>query len=64
MCASATLLGVMNLRWIAASTLLVLAEECLLRARWLVRRNGAGFVGRGLWLLGHQAWRLAFWKRT
>jgi predicted metal-binding membrane protein len=46
-------LGVMNLLWIVALTLLVLAEKTLPTARWLVRASGAGLVGWGLWLLVH-----------
>jgi predicted metal-binding membrane protein len=44
-------LGVMNLLWIVALTLLVLTEKTLPAARWLVRASGAGLVGWGACLL-------------
>ena len=52
-------LGVMNLLWIAALTLLVLAEKALPRAQWVLRIGGAGLSGWGLWLLGRAAAAIA-----
>ncbi|MEP6943242.1 MAG: DUF2182 domain-containing protein [Betaproteobacteria bacterium] len=44
-------LGVMNLFWIIALALLVLAEKIVPNARWVVRLSGAGFIGWGAWLV-------------
>ena len=44
-------LGVMNLFWIVALALLVLAEKTVPNAQWVVRLSGAGFIAWGLWLL-------------
>jgi predicted metal-binding membrane protein len=46
-------LGVMNLWWIVALTLLVLAEKVLPGWRWLTNTTGAALIGWGLWLLAH-----------
>lgn len=48
-------LGVMNLLWVMALTLLVLAEKILPGARWQLRASGVGFAAWGLWLLLGQA---------
>jgi len=45
-------LGVMNLWWIIALTLFVLAEKALPAAQWVARISGAGLLGWGLWLIG------------
>jgi len=44
-------LGVMNLWWIVALTLFVLAEKSLPAARWLPRASGAALLAWGLWLI-------------
>ena len=36
--------GVMNLAWIAALTLLVAAEKLLPRGEWIARIGGAAFI--------------------
>lgn len=43
--------GVMNLLWIAALTLFVLAEKLLPDAPWLVRAAGAAAIATGLWMV-------------
>jgi predicted metal-binding membrane protein len=43
--------GVMNVLWIAAIALFVLAEKTLPGGRPLARVAGGGFVAAGLWLL-------------
>jgi predicted metal-binding membrane protein len=48
-------LGVMNLWWIAALSLFVMAEKAFPAARWLPRIVGAGLCGWGLCLIGHAA---------
>jgi predicted metal-binding membrane protein len=44
-------LGVMNLFWIVALALLVMAEKTVPNAQWVVRLSGAGFIAWGIWLL-------------
>jgi predicted metal-binding membrane protein len=44
-------LGVMNLWWIAALTLFVLAEKSRPAARWLPPAGGAALIAWGLWLI-------------
>jgi predicted metal-binding membrane protein len=44
-------LGVMNLWWIIALTLLVLAEKALPAASWLPLASGAALLAWGLWLV-------------
>lgn len=44
-------LGVMNILWIAALTLVVLLEKLLPRGQWLARVLGAGFVVWGISLV-------------
>jgi predicted metal-binding membrane protein len=48
-------LGVMNLWWIVALTLLVLAEKTMPGRRWLPNAAGAALIAWGLWLLVHPA---------
>jgi predicted metal-binding membrane protein len=48
-------LGVMNLLWIVALTLLVLAEKTLPRTQWVRRIGGGGLCGWGLWILARAA---------
>lgn len=43
--------GVMNLRWIAALAILVLAEKIVPFGRSLARVAGIAFIGGGAWLL-------------
>ncbi len=43
--------GVMNLAWIAALSLLVLAEKVLSTGRWVGRVAGAVMIGWGVWIL-------------
>jgi predicted metal-binding membrane protein len=43
--------GVMNLLWIAALAILVLAEKVIPFGRLVARAAGVGFVGGGIWLL-------------
>jgi predicted metal-binding membrane protein len=43
--------GVMNLLWVAAIALLVLAEKLVSFGETLGRIGGAGLIGAGLWLL-------------
>jgi predicted metal-binding membrane protein len=43
--------GVMNLVWVVAITLLVLAEKALPKADWLTRTSGLALVVWGGWLL-------------
>jgi predicted metal-binding membrane protein len=43
--------GVMNLLWIAALAILVLAEKIIPFGRLVARAAGVGFVGVGIWLL-------------
>lgn len=45
-------LGVMNLLWVVALTLLVLAEKTLGRRRWVPWVSGVALCVWGLWLLG------------
>jgi predicted metal-binding membrane protein len=52
-------LGVMNLWWIAALSLLVMAEKAFPAATWLPRVVGTGLCGWGLWLIGCAASALA-----
>jgi predicted metal-binding membrane protein len=47
--------GVMNLLWIAAIAVFVLAEKVVPGGRVLARLAGAGFVAAGVWLLVAQA---------
>jgi predicted metal-binding membrane protein len=44
-------LGVMNLIWIVALTLLVLAEKSLPTIQWLLRIGGGALCAWGLWLI-------------
>ena len=48
-------LGVMNLFWIVALMLLVLAEKSLPKMQRVLRIGGGGLCGWGLWLLGRAA---------
>jgi predicted metal-binding membrane protein len=48
-------LGVMNLFWIVALTLLVLAEKSLPGTRWVLGAGGAGLCAWGLLILGPAA---------
>jgi predicted metal-binding membrane protein len=48
-------LGVMNLLWIVALTLLVLAEKTLPRTQWVRRIGGGALCGWGLWVLARAA---------
>jgi predicted metal-binding membrane protein len=52
-------LGVMNLLWVIALTLLVLAEKTLPATPWLLRISGATLCAWGLWLLARAALDLA-----
>jgi predicted metal-binding membrane protein len=51
--------GVMNLLWVAAITLAVLAEKLVPRGRWIAKALGAALVLGGIWVvvagLGHSA---------
>jgi predicted metal-binding membrane protein len=42
--------GVMNLAWVAALAVFVLAEKALARGPWLSRVGAGGLVGWGVWL--------------
>jgi predicted metal-binding membrane protein len=42
--------GVMNLAWVAALAVFVLAEKALVRGRWLSWTAGAALIGGGAWL--------------
>lgn len=44
--------GVMNVLWIAAVAIFVLAEKLVARGRWFSRLSGVGLCLAGLWLLG------------
>ena len=44
-------LGVMNLFWVAALTVLVLAEKALPAGEWTARITGIAMLGAGIWLL-------------
>jgi len=44
-------LGVMNLFWVAALTILVLAEKALPAGEWTARITGIAMLGAGIWLL-------------
>ena len=44
-------LGVMNLAWVAALTVLVLAEKVLPAGAWTARIGGIAMLGIGAWLL-------------
>jgi len=48
-------LGVMNLWWIAALSLFVIAEKAFPAAAWLPRIAGSGLCAWGLWLIGRAA---------
>jgi predicted metal-binding membrane protein len=52
-------LGVMNLWWVMALTLFVLAEKTLPANEWLPRIGGAGLCAWGLWLIGRAVLDLA-----
>ena len=43
--------GVMNLLWMAAITLLVFAEKLLPGGPWMARASGAAMAGYGVWLI-------------
>ena len=43
--------GVMNLFWVAALTVLVLAEKALPAGEWTARIGGVSMLGAGIWLL-------------
>jgi predicted metal-binding membrane protein len=43
--------GVMNLLWIAALAILVLAEKIIPLGHFIPRAAGVAFVGAGVWLL-------------
>ena len=44
-------LGVMNLLWVLALAVLVMAEKTLPRARWVTRATSAALLGWGAWVL-------------
>ncbi|WP_165401987.1 DUF2182 domain-containing protein [Phyllobacterium myrsinacearum] len=44
--------GVMNVLWIAAVAIFVLAEKLVARGRWFSRLSGLALCAAGLWLLG------------
>jgi predicted metal-binding membrane protein len=48
-------LGVMNLFWIVALTLLVLTEKSLPGMRWILRMGGGALGAWGLWLIARAA---------
>ncbi len=43
--------GVMNLLWVAAITLAVLAEKLAPRGRWIAKALGAALVLSGAWVM-------------
>jgi predicted metal-binding membrane protein len=43
--------GIMNVRWIALLSLLVLLEKVTPFGRWIARAAGIGCVAAGAWLL-------------
>jgi predicted metal-binding membrane protein len=47
--------GVMNLAWVAALAVFVLAEKALARGPWLSRVGGVALIGWAVWLVAHGA---------
>jgi predicted metal-binding membrane protein len=46
--------GVMNVVWIAAIAVFVLAEKIIPSGRLISRIAGGGFIVSGVWLLAHR----------